>query len=149
MRVIPGWRFPFRPCYAPLRFWGPDASMTSARRMLVLPFLILALMLQGLGPSAMAVAQAADPFANLPTCSTDLGGGGQNQAPGAPAGQHQDACEHCLTCASPVLAVDPGGPCVGAPAGPVAQAAPVFTRTSPPRPAPRGPAQARAPPAFS
>lgn len=121
--------------------------MTAARRMLALPLMLLALMLQGLSPAVAAVAAArmADPFANMPICSTDIGG--KKDTPSTP--DHGKACAFCVVCAAPALAPAPDVPQI-APISPARTlTTPLARKTAAPRAPPRRTAQARAPPAYS
>lgn len=88
--------------------------MSPAQRILALPLVLLALLVQGFTPVAAAAmaARMADPFANLPVCSSVVNG--QGDASGAPA-DHQQLCDACALCSAPVATLAPEVPLLARP----------------------------------
>jgi hypothetical protein len=119
--------------------------MSSARRTLALPLMLLALLLQGFAPAAASVAAARmmDPFSNLPICSTSLNGAADEDS--TPAQHEKSSCAACVVCSIPAVAPAPE---VDAPAYSPVQVANLTPRVEivGPRGPPRRTAQARAPP---
>lgn len=118
------------------------------RRILVLPFVLLALLLQaGAGTAAArAQADAANPFGAIPICSADKTKAGRD-AP-SPSGHAQHQCGACVVC----IALHP--PLIAAAAGFTPSVmdtadAPAIAPSIRPRGPPRGSANARAPPALA
>ena len=79
----------------------------TAKRLLALPLLLVALALQALAPgaAARAEARALDPFSNLPICASGHMGG--ERGPSAPADRHGGACAACVLCTGPAPALLP------------------------------------------
>jgi len=122
--------------------------MLALKRTLLLPLAVLALVLQVMAPgvASAAAARMADPFSNLPICSTDLGGERGPQAPGqAPA--HD--CQLCTVCSVATTGAPPTTEEPPAPAALHAAAPWPVLESAGPRGPPRPAAQARAPPAAS
>lgn len=123
--------------------------MFSAKRILALPLVLLALVVQGMTPAAAAVmtARMADPFASMPICSADAAGE-RRWEPGAPANPHRQLCDTCSVCSAPAALVAPEAPL---PAPPLV--ARVSTRPAVEIAGPRGPPpvvpRARGPPAHT
>jgi hypothetical protein len=122
--------------------------MSAAKRILALPLVLLALMVQGFIPAAAAAmtARMADPFASLPICSADLNGGGGEQ-PGAPF-DHQRLCDACQVCSASIAIVRSEAPSITPPVVTHTAALPAAESVGPrgpPRLAPR----ARGPPTLS
>ena len=119
--------------------------MSAAKRLFVLPLILLALLLQGAAPAIAAVRTALDPFANLPICSTDRTGGQED--PAAPA-HDQGGCQHCGACVAPMSALPPAETVLPSRFHAPEPRAPLAGNAAPRGP-PRLTARARGPPLFA
>lgn len=123
--------------------------MRRAPRIIALPLVLLALLLQLASPAAAAVmaVRVADPFAAMPICSVDRDADGRGKERQAPL--HHD-CQHCVVCAAiAVPALEPVGAVALPQPAQVRILRPRLTAQASPRGPPLGRPNARAPPVFA